>query len=111
MSWDDFNTRVTIPLLVEPISVCETECEARSMKANKACGQDGITPGIFKMLPGPWLFVLTTKFNSIFSGAVYPAAWTRAKMFNIYKKGDRGNPKIYSRISVINSCAKLYDMI
>ena len=42
----------------------------------------------------------------------YPVAWTRAKMFTIYKKGDRRSPKNYRGISsVINSCAKLYDMI
>lgn len=36
----------------------------------------------------------------------------RAKMFNICKKGDRVNPtKNYCGISVINSCAKLYNLI
>ena len=95
----------------EPVSVFETKCEARNMKANKACGTDGLTPGVFKMLPMPWLLLLITIFNSIFSSGNYPVAWTRAKIFTIYKKGDRRSPKNYRGISVINSCAKLYDMI
>ena len=73
VSLEELNTRITIPVLDDPIRVLETECEARNMKANKACGPDGLTPGIFKMLPGPWLLVLTTIFNSIFSGGIYPA--------------------------------------
>ena len=64
---DDVISRVTVPVLDEPVSVFETKCEARNMKANKACGPDGVTPGIFKMLPMPWLLLLTTIFNSIFS--------------------------------------------
>ena len=75
-----------MPVLDEPISVFETKCEARNMKANKACGTDGLTPGVFKMLPMPWLLLLITIFNSIFSSGNYPVAWTRAKMFTIYKK-------------------------
>lgn len=74
MSWGDFSIRVTVPVLDEPKNVCETECEARILKANKTFGPDGFTPGIFKMLPGLWLLVLTTIVNSIFSEGVYPAA-------------------------------------
>lgn len=86
MHWDDFNTRVTIPVLDESISVCETECEAKNMKANKACVPDSPTLGIFNMLFCPWLLVFTMIFNNIFSGGIFPAAWMRANMFNIYKK-------------------------
>lgn len=74
VSWDGLNTLVTVPVLDKQTSDWETEREARSIKANKACGPDGLALGIFKLLPGPWLLLLTTIFNSIFSRGVYPAA-------------------------------------
>ena len=41
----------------------------------------------------------------------YPASWTRAKLFTIFKKGDKLNPNNYRGISVTNSICKLYDMV
>ena len=35
MSWHDSDTRVTVPVSDESISVCETEREVRNMEANK----------------------------------------------------------------------------
>ena len=63
--FDDYG-RVTVPILDDPITEREVSREAKCMNSNKACGLDGITPGIFKLLPGPWLLLLATLFNNIF---------------------------------------------
>ena len=81
------------------------------MNSNKACGLDGITPGIFKLLPSTWLLLLATLFNNLFIPAWYPMSWSKAKLFTIFKKGNRLCPGNYRGISVISSIAKLYDMI
>ena len=38
-------------------------------------------------------------------------SWTNAKMFTIFKRGSRKEPKNYRGITIINSMAKLYDLI
>ncbi len=65
----------------------------------------------FSLLPAQWIATLATLFSNIFASAVFPHAWIRAKVFVIFKKGDKTNPDNYQGISVINSVAKLYDMV
>ena len=67
--------------------------------------------GILKLLPAQWILYITTLCNCVFFSASYPNLWSLAKMFTIFKKGDRHDPRNYRGISVINSLAKLYDMI
>ena len=106
----DVTTGLTIPVLDEPITPLEVELQIRKMKPNKACGPDGLASGI-SLLPAQWILNLTTLFNCVFFSGHYPTAWTRAKLFTIFKKGDRLNPSNYRGISVANSLSKLYDMI
>lgn len=51
----------------------------RSPLADKACGPDGIAPGVFRLLPAQWLLHITALFSLIFTTAQYSALWTRAK--------------------------------
>ena len=102
---------VSIPILDDPITEHEVLREAKNMNSNKACGLDGVTPGIFKVLPASWLLLLSTFFSNLFMSAWYPVSWTKAKYFTIFKKGNRMLPENYRGISVICSIAKLYDMI
>ena len=81
------------------------------MKANKACGPDGVPPGVFGSLPAHWIVFITGLFDLIFRSASYPVSWTNAKMFTIFKRGSRKEPKNYRGITIINSMAKLYDSI
>ena len=46
----------------------------------------------------------------VFHG-IYPLEWALARMFMIFKKGERLSPSNYRGISIINSIAKLYDMV
>lgn len=104
-------TDVTIPVLDDPISTLEVQRKIRKLNVKKASGPDGLSPGILTMLPPTWILTLTTLFNNVFVSAVYPLSWIRAKIVAVFKKGDKSKPNNYRGISVINSIAKLYDMI
>ena len=102
---------VSIPVLDDVITPEEVVAQVGHIKTDKACGPDGISPGVFRLLPAQWLILITTLFNSIFTSAQYPTSWIRAKFFTIFKKGDRKDAKNYRGISIINSIAKLFDMV
>ena len=102
---------VTIPVLDDPISPAEVERQIKKLKVDKACGPDGLTPGVFTMLPAQWLVVITTLFNSVFMSGRYPVSWVRAMIFTVFKRGSRSDVNNYRGISVINSLSKLYDMV
>ncbi len=61
--------------------------------------------------PGSGLYCLHIFFNIIFFTRVYPKEWSRAKLCRIFKKGDKNDVTNYRGISIINSMAKLYDMV
>ena len=107
----ELQTDVSIPLLDEPISVWEVSQQVKRLKPNKACGPDGLAPGIFKVLPITWLVTVAFLFNCIFSSGCYPLRWATAKLFTIFKRGCRSVVNNYRGISVMNSLAKVYDMI
>ncbi len=107
----DITTDVTIPLLDEQISAVEVQEQIQRMHPDKAYGPDGLPPGVFSLLPARWVLTIVTLFNSLFVSGTYPSSWFKAKVFTIFKKGDRLNPNNYRGISVLNSMAKLYDMV
>ncbi len=105
------STDITIPVLDDSISLAEVENQVKRMKANKACGPDGLTLGVFSMLPAQWLLAITSLFNTVFMSGMYPVSWMRAIMFTVFKRGRRSVVDNYRGISVINSISKLYDMV
>ena len=99
-----------IPILDSPISPNEVHESIKDLNANKAAGVDGLAPGVLKLLTAQWVLLLTFLFNCVFFGT-YPFIWLVAKVFNIFKKGDKLDPGNYRGISVMVAIAKLYDMI
>lgn len=81
------------------------------MKLNKACGPDGVPPGVFQSLQIQWIGLITCLFNLRSRSASYPMSWANAKMFTIFKRGSRKDPKNYREIAIIKLMAKLYDLI
>ena len=82
------------------------------VKSGKASGPDGVLPGIFKILPAEWILLfLNNIFNGVFHSQTYPPAWSKAKLFTVFKKGHRRDVKNYRAINVIKCLAKLYDMV
>ncbi|MPC39277.1 hypothetical protein E2C01_032808 [Portunus trituberculatus] len=58
---------VTIPILDTPILPTKADCQIRKVKADKACGLDGFSPGVLAMLPPAWLF----NFNNFVYYGIY----------------------------------------
>ena len=106
---DEYMTN--IPVLDNYINPVEVTNQIQKMKSNKSCGPDGIPPGIYKLLNPEWIILLTTLFNLIFTNAIYPLSWSNAKLFMLFKRGDRKDPNNYRGISIINSIAKFFDMV
>ena len=106
----DVTTEVTIPVLDEAVTPAQVE-QVKRMKVDKACGPDGLPPGVFSLLPLQWMITLASLFNNILFSGEYPQSWMRGKVFTIFKKGDRMNTHNYRGISVLNCFAKLYDMV
>ena len=107
----DINHVTTIPLLDNHLIPLEVTGQIKKLKPDKSSGPDGIPPGIYKLLNFEWIMLLTTLFNLIFSNAIYPVQWSNAKLFMLFKRGNRNDPNNYRGISVINSIAKIFDMI
>lgn len=105
------STYVSIPVLDELISPLEVQNQIKRMMLDKACGPDGIPFGDFSLMSPQWLVTIAAIFNNIFASAIFPDAWIRAKVLPIFKKGDKSNTDIYRGISVMNSIAKLYEMV
>ena len=99
-----------VPILDDDIMPDEVEKVILNLKSDKAAGSDSVPPGLFKHISDEWLYVITFLFNMVFHGA-YPLEWALARMFMIYKKGDRLFPSNYRGISIINAIAKIYDMV
>ncbi len=68
---DDLRADVNVPILDEPITAIQVE-QVELMKSYKACGLDGVSPSVFKILPVSWIIIITTLLNGIFSSGVYP---------------------------------------
>lgn len=107
----DFSSNVSIPILDDPIRQDEVQTQIKELKSDKACGPDGIPPGVFKIMPVQWITFLVSIFNSIFMQGIYPTEWLKAKLVTLYKRGDRKDAKNYRGITLMNSIAKLYDLV
>ena len=81
------------------------------MKNDKAAGSDGVPPGVIKLLPPTWIVFITFIFNNLFLNSIYPQSWSVAKLFTIFKKGNRLLPSNYRGITIINCLAKVFDMM
>ncbi len=66
---------------------------------------------MIQALPVKWIIVLASLFNAAFTGGSYSSACSVAKMFKVFKSGSRKNVKNYRLITVMDSLAKLYDMV
>ena len=109
--YEHLRSDVYIPVLDDPITPQEVSDQIKRLKGNKACGPDGIPPGVLKLLPDAWIVYITTVFNCIFMAGSFPSSWATAKLFTVFKGGSRSLVTNYRGISVVNSMVKLYDMV
>ena len=110
-SLDHITSNTYVPVLDDPISEYEVREQIANLKMDKAAGTDGIPPGVIKILPPTWIMFITVLLNKLFLSSIYPQSWAIAKLFTIFKKGDKNLPSNYRGITIINCLAKLFDMI
>jgi len=100
-----------IPQTDDSITVRELEEAVKRVKMNKSGGPSGVPPGILKVLPATWIIFLTTLLNFIFVHSTYPASWSIARLVVIFKKGSRLVCDNYRGIAIMDSLAKIFDLI
>ena len=110
-SLDQISSDIYVPVLDDPITELEVKEQVSKLKSDKAAGTDGIPPGILKLLPPTWIVFITILLNKLFVSSIYPQSWAIAKLFTIFKKGDKHLPSNYRGITIINCLAKVFDMI
>ena len=104
-------SNVHVPVLDNPIEPIEVDSVIKhQLKSNKGCGPDGLSPGIFKLLPVQWIFHLTCLLNAVFTVS-YPGSWLFANLHIIFKKGSKTLCDNYRGISLINAMSKIYDYV
>ena len=102
---------IYLPVTDDPIQPQEVLDAIQSLKANKSGGPSGIPPGLLKLMPARWIVFLATLFSILLTNCTYPCRWTYTKLIILFKKGSRDDCGNYRGISLMDSIAKLYDII
>ena len=82
----------------------------RSLKCNKAPGEDGIPAETYKEINNQLLDLLTSIFNRILISGEYPEVWSEGIICPIYKAGERTDPRNY-RVTLLYCIAKIFTTI
>ena len=83
----------------------------RSLKCNKAPGEDGIPAETYKEINNQLLDLLTSIFNRILISGEYPEVWSEGIICPIYKAEERTDPRNYRGITLLNCIAKIFTAI
>ena len=99
-------SNVHVPVLDNPIEPIEVDHVIKhQLKSKKGCRPDGLSPGIFKLLPVQWIFHLTCLLNAVFTVS-YPESWLFANLHIIFQKGSKTLCDNYRGISLIRGYFK-----
>ena len=103
------------PSVVSFVSISTTPCEVydvlKSLKVRKACGLDGLTPGLLRFCAVGVASSLAVLFNRSFSDGVFPTAWKSALVIPVFKKGVRSNSGNYRPIALLSIVSKAMERI
>ena len=103
---------ITPPTISETtISMEELKLAIKQLKVGKRGGKDQIPNELFKALQGKGLDALLELFRDCFNTQSSPAQWREAQVVAIFKKGAADDPGNYRRISLLQTCYKLYARI
>ena len=105
------DTQMYLPVSDDPIQPQEVESALKSLKANKSGGPSGIPPGLLKLLPVNWIVYITALLSQLFSSHSYTAAWRYTRLITLFKKGSKMLCDNYRGISIMDSLAKVYDVV
>ena len=94
------------------ISEKEVNDAIRSLKNNKACGNDLILNEFLKNASGKLMPVFVKVFNIVFHRGIVPNSWSEGYICPIYKnKGDPNNVDNYRGITILSCYGKLFTCI
>jgi hypothetical protein len=102
---------IYVPATDDPITPDEVDRAIRSLKPNKSGGPSGVQPGLLKLMPTNWIVFLAALFSAIMHSAYYPTTWSSTKLVTIFKKGARLSCDNYRGIALMDSLAKVYDIV
>ena len=95
---DDF-----LPILKE-----ETDYAVKTMKNNRAPGEDGIVTEALKAGGDLLTGLLTNLFNKVLEREEIPEAWASADIVLLHKKGSKSEVKNYRPISLLSHTYKIF---
>lgn len=100
--------REPLPLFTED----ELKAAAKSLKANKAPGPDGVPTEVLKLLAIERPNILLSMYNSCLSEGYFPERWKKQKLTLISKgKGDPAQPSAYRPLCMLDTAGKLLERL
>ena len=87
------------------------EQELNKLKTNEAAGLDKISTRLLKDTASVIAPVLTNLINKSFTSGCFPKRWKSAKVFALFKDGERTSKENYRPISVLPAVSKIIERI
>lgn len=101
----------TDPFLDSPIELCELTSVLRSLKHDKAPGDDGISYEFYKYAPACFVRDILSVLNYIYLKETIPTSFKTAVLIPLFKKGDPNCTANYRGLSLIDTLCKIFNNI
>ena len=88
-------SRVYQTLIGKYHAVAEVEEVLHKLEVNKVPGEDGIPPGVFKVLDDTLTEMLAILFNNVMRSGEYPNCWSTGIICPVHKSSPRDDPNNY----------------
>ena len=98
-------------LVDKQIEMEELNVAIKSLKKNKAAGEDNLVNEFFLHASMPVKLFILILFNKILDFEYFPTIWALGKVVPVFKKGDKNNSNNYRGITIISCLGKLFTKI
>ena len=95
-------------VLDRPITMSELENSIKSLKRNKACGQDHVLNEFILNSSFQVKIFLLALFNALLTLEYFPTPWALGSVVPVFKKGDKYDVNNYRGIAVLSCLGKLF---
>lgn len=102
---------LTDSVLDSPIEYCEISSVIKSLKLNKAPGQDGISYEFYRFAPDSFINEILSVFNKIFLQEKIPSSFQKSILIPLFKKGDVSQPSNYRGLSLMDTLCKIFNTL